>query len=826
MAEQTFGELLRGFRMAAGLSQEELAERARLSAGAISTLERSARRAPQHQTLGLLAEGLRLDPESRAQLEAAAATGRRRGARARSPEDDAPVARQNLPNVLTSFRGRETEVERLDELMRSRRAITLLGPGGVGKTRLALEAARHERTGRTFPDGIWFVELAPLASAELVATAIARILDVREQTNVSLIETVIDAIGTQRMLFIFDNCEHLIDEAARVVERVLHDCRHAVVVATTREALQIDGECVVRVEPLACREEAATGPALEVLIDRLREADFNRFDELSGDDLAHAAKIARRLDGIPLALELAAGRARDLSLAAIAEGLDERFALLARGRRTADPRQQTLRGMIDWSFALLSSEEQRVFARLGLFAESFAPEAAADICGEDVAVVRDALGTLIAKSLVSVVPSSGGLRYRLLETMRAYALARLREGDEFDRYARRFAHYYTVFAKETDARYGRIANRAFLAEVEPELGNFRAALDWTLAERRDTLLGADLAGALGWTYRQCSLFAEGARWCVRALHENNGKLAHQTAGRLHVALSFFHFNMGEVQRALEDALLAESEYRVAGLVAELSWALTQEAYCLYLLGRHEEMLAIAEEALRLARSQADPLRLATALNVIALTMPPTLAGRIVVLEEAIDAYRLAGDDSAIVPTANLAETHNANGNAAAALECGLAVVEMTRKNRDRPNLSAALSNVAAYALMLGDSARAEAAAREALQLVRDLGRTMNAMCALQHIGTVEAHRGNAIAAARLLGASSRLYAEFGLQREFTEQLLYDRTVALVRESLDAPTFESHVRQGGSLGLDEALHEVFALSFDDSRMESQTAKHLR
>jgi len=811
MREQTFGELLRGFRIAAGLSQEELAERARLSSGAISTLERSARRAPQHQTLGLLAEGLRLDADARAQLEAAAAAGRRRGARARPCDDFAATVRHNLPNVLTSFRGRDAELERLDELMQSRCLITLLGPGGVGKTRLALEAARNERTARAFPAGMWFIEFAPLGSAELVATAIARALDVREQTNVPLIETVIGAIGTQRMLFIFDNCEHLIEECARVAERISRNCPHAVVVATTREALQIDGECVLRVEPLAYQQETSSGPALEMLIDRLREADFNRFCELSDDDIAHAATIARRLDGIPLALELAAGRARDLSLAAIAAGLVERFELLARGRRTADPRQQTLRGMIDWSFALLSTAERQLFARLGLFAESFSPEAAAEICGDDVTAVRDALGTLIAKSLVSVVTSGGGLRYRLLETMRAYALARLHEAGEFDRYARRFAQYYHSLAQASDERYGRIPNRVFLAQVEPELDNFRAALEWTLGERHDLRLGAELAGDLGWAYRQCSLFAEGARWCARALLENGDQLSEATAGRLHMALSFFHFNMGEVQPALDDALRAERAYRAAGSDGEHAWALTQEAYCLYLLGRHDAMGAVAAQAVRLARSQTDPLRLATALNAFALTIPlERAAERIAVLEEAIVAYRAAGDDSAIVPMANLAETHNANGNAAAALACGLDVVEMTRENRDRPNLSAALSNVAAYALTVGDNAQAESAAREALQLVRDVGRTMNAMCALQHAGTVEARRGNVIVAARLLGAASRLYADFGLEREFTEQTLYDRTVAELRESLDQAAIDAHARDGARLSLDGALDEALSL----------------
>jgi predicted ATPase/DNA-binding XRE family transcriptional regulator len=840
MKEPTFGELLREFRVAAGISQEELAERARLSSGAISTLERSVRRAPQHQTLGLLAEGLRLDAAGRAQLEAAAMLGRRRGARAR-PDDgsNGKSIPENVPKVLTSFRGRDAELERLDGLLMTRRIVTLLGSGGVGKTRLALEAARKQLDTATFADGIWFLEFAPLGSAQLLTTALARVLNVREQPDVPLIETLVTAIAAKRMLFIFDNCEHLIEECARIAERLTQDCPNIVVVATTREALQIDGECVLCIEPLRCESDATSGPARDVLIDRLTEADFNRFRDLTADDLAQIATICRRLDGIPLALELAAGRARDLSLAAIADGLAERFGLLSRGRRTAVPRQQTLRGMIDWSFALLTPAEQQLFALLGLFAEGFSPEAAAAICGGNISDVRDALGALIAKSLVSVVTSGGVLRYRLLETMRAYALDRLRESGEFDRSAHRFAAYFCSVAKASDVRYGRIPNREFLALVEPELDNFRAALDWTLGSRNDTVLGADLASALGWTYRQCALFAEGARWCDRALLENDGSLDNLVAGRLHMALSFFHFNMGEMQRALDDAVRAEQHYGDAGADSEWSWALTQEAYCLYLLGQHEEMRRAAEEAVRLARGQTDPLRLATALNAFALTIPlERAADRIAALEEAIRAYRAAGDESAMVPSANLAETHYATGNAASALACGLEVVGMARRNLDRPNLSAALTNVAAYALTAGDVAQADAAAREALYLVRDLGKTMNAMCALQHLGTVHARRGDPIGAARLLGMASRLYDEFGLEREFTEQSLYDHTIDVLRRSLEDNELQEHVRQGALLPLGEALDEALAdraparrderasIRFDDTLRGSRMASRRR
>jgi len=527
---------------------------------------------------------------------------------------------------------------------------------------------------------------------------------------------------------------------------------------------------------------------------------------------AQVVTICRHLDGIPLALELAAGRARDLSLAHIVAGLDERFTLLTSGRRTALPRQHTLRGMIDWSFAPLPPVHQLLFARLGVFAEAFTPEAAIEVCGDSPAVVRDALAALIAKSLLTVVEDrEGRLRYRLLETVRAYALDRLTESGELDRTMDRFARYFCAIAKIADDRYGRISNREFLASVEPDLDNFRAALDWTLGRRNGLVLGAELAGALGWVYRQSFLFAEGARWCERALQENDD-LEDAVAGRLQMALSFFYFNMGEMTRALACAELATESYRRAGARSELSWALTQQAYCLYLLGRVDESREAVTTAVAVAREEDDAFRLAGALNAFALTIPiERAAERFAPLEEAIRCYRAAGDDAAIVPIANLAETHYATGDVESALSCGLEVVEMTRKNRDRSNLAAALTNVAAYALTLNDVHRAQLAAHEALSLVRDIGKTLNAMCALQHLGSVSARRGEYVRAARLEGAADRMYGEFGLSREFTEQSLYDRTLDEIRAGIGEDELRRRLEEGAALPLEHALDEALSVA---------------
>ena len=808
-----FGELLRDFRRAAGLSQEALAERARLSPGAISTLERSARRGPQHQTLSLIAEALELGPAERERLELAAAAGR-----LRSPLAPATATIQgsntsasfphNVPGALTSFHGRERDIADVTRLLDERRLVTLLGSGGVGKTRLALEVARERIEAGAYPDGVWFADLAPLDSAGLVTTSIARMLGVRERADESLVETIARAFAEKRALLVLDNCENVLDECARLTETLLQRVASLTVLVTTREALRAQGECIVRVEPLPAFDEG--GPAIDLLVSRLIDADFTRYSTLTDDERAAVATIARRLDGVPLALELAAGRARDLTLAHIITGLDERFALLSSGRRTAPERQYTLRGMVDGSFASLDATQRRIFARLGLFAEAFTPEAAAAICADDPTVVREALAALIAKSLVTVVEDrEGRLRYRLLETMRAYARDRLREDGDEDAYAARFARHYLAVAVAADARYGRIENVVFVASVRDDLEEFRVALAWAFGRGNAPQLGVALAGAMGWIYRQLALEREGVTWVERALAVASPGDPH-AIGRLQMALSFFCFNIGSMKRALDAASAATAAYRGAEARAELAWSLTQEALCAYRYGRFDDVRIASDEAVSEARASGDVLRLAGALNASALAIPASdTQHRLDVLEEAIRCYRASGDADAIVPSAHLAAAYYEAGRFQRAYEIGIDVAEMARRGQDRSTLSSALINVAAYALTLDETAFAERASREALTLVRDLGKTLNAMCALQHLATVAVRTGDATRAARLAGAADALYRDFDLRREPTEQTLYDRTIDESREAIGEQRLNAELAAGAALPLDAAIAEALA-----------------
>ena len=723
--------------------------------------------------------------------------------------ESAASPRHDLRQSPTSFHGHEKDLAQLGGLIAVRRLITLLGSGGVGKTRLALELARGLVEKNDFPEGVWWVELAPLGSADLVASAIARALSVRERANEALTLTLAGAIGSKRLAIVLDNCEHLLDECARISEALLGSCPDIVLIATTREALRIDGECIFRVAPLPTQGRDATGTALDLLLDRLIDADFTRFSQISPDDRALAATICRRLDGVPLALELAAGRAGDLSLGTIVKGLDERFNLLEGGRRSAEPRQHTLRSAIDWSYELLTVGERQSFARLGLFAAAFTLDAAAAICANDARAFRETLSALVAKSLVTIVEEDdGGLRYQLLETMRAFAVDRLRASGEYDTYARRFAGYFCARAKAADVRYRRVSDREFFELVGADIDNFRAALEWALGQRNDTLLGAELAGALGWAYRQAALSREGARWAERALVETTNAPPAVIA-RLVMALSHFYFHFGQLNNAYDAAVRASALYEAAGRQSDICWALTQEVYCLYLLGRPDDARTVGEQAIAVARAQRDAFRLAGALSAFALTIPiERAAERFATLEEAIRAYREAGVADAIVPTASVAETHYATGNHAAALACGLQVVAMTRENGDRSSLASALANVGAYALTVEDFGQAERAAREALELLAEVGETrVVTTCCLQHLGSVAARRGSYVRAARLAGASNGLYRVFGLEREYTEQSLYDRTLAQISAAIGMTAARQHLEAGAALPIEAAIAEA-------------------
>jgi non-specific serine/threonine protein kinase len=474
-----FGTILRRLRLEAGLSQEALAERARMSVDAISALERGTRRSPQRATLALLVEGLQLDAATRVQFEAAAA---RPGSVRREATDNAatatatPVKRNhNLPFALTSFVGREAERAALGERLTTDRLLTIVGTGGVGKTRLALEVA-HAVLDR-FADGVWLVELAGIRDAALVVPAICAALGIREEPGSPLIETLLGALKPSEHLIVIDNCEHLIATVAPLVSTLLASSARLRVVCTSREPLRVIGERLHRVAPLPVEPSGGEeGAAVRLFVDRARAVDG---DFVADDASLEAVRtIARRLDGLPLAIELAAARVGVFSVGSIVKRLETRLGALASAPHAAIPHQITIRALIDWSYDQLEPLEQVLFRRLAVFSGGWTLEAAETIVadeGLDRIDVFESLSLLADKSLIVAEP--GHERFRLLETMREYGLEKLDAAGERARYVAQHAAYYLDFAARSARTLRGPLQPQTYAALTADVGNVRAALD-------------------------------------------------------------------------------------------------------------------------------------------------------------------------------------------------------------------------------------------------------------------------------------------------------------------------------------------------------------
>jgi non-specific serine/threonine protein kinase len=396
----------------------------------------------------------------------------------------------NLPISLTSFIGREREIAEVTRLLAGppseSRLLTLTGAGGCGKTRLALRVA-GEALG-DFPDGVWLVELAALADPALVAGAVAMAVGVREVPGRALTESLVDHLRDRTLLLILDNCEHLVAAAAGLADVLLRSCPRLRVLATSREPLGSAGETIWRVPSLTLPPlSAADAPLLEPLtryeavrlfVERARAA-VPAFAP-SAENAPALVEICRRLDGIPLAIELAAARVRVFSAAQIAARLDDRFRLLTAGPRTALPRQQTLRATVDWSYDLLAEPERALLRRLSVFAGGWTFEAAEAVAAGDgiqTHAVLDLMAQLVDKSLVIAEEQRGAVRYRLLETIRAYARDRLLEAGEAERTRDRHLAYFLGLAEEAEPRLRGAEERVTLDRLEAEHANLQAALE-------------------------------------------------------------------------------------------------------------------------------------------------------------------------------------------------------------------------------------------------------------------------------------------------------------------------------------------------------------
>jgi non-specific serine/threonine protein kinase len=432
----------------------------------------------------------------------------------------------NLPAPLTSFIGRQREIAELVGRVRTTRLLTLTGAGGCGKTRLALAVAR--RMSPSFPDGVWLADLSPLTEPGLVAQTVASALDIRQAPSRSIVETLADRLRNRKLLLLLDNCEHVIASSAELAETLLREAEGLTILATSREALGIAGETTWRVPSLALPQPDQTGPARDLLqyeavhLLAERAAAVASGFVVTDDNAGIVAEVCRRLDGIPLAIELAAARVNVLSIEQINARLDDRFRLLgARTSRSTVGRQRTLEAAVDWSYDLLPEPERQMLRRLSVFAGGWTLEAAEHVCaseGIDRADVLDVMSRLVDKSLVMAdEEAEGRRRYRYLETVRQYGLERLRQSGEADAvHARHFA-YFLDLTRRAEPELTRAEQLRWLGLLRLEHDNLRAALEWRLSSDRPGPEALALATPLHWFWLKHAYLAEGQRWLERAI---------------------------------------------------------------------------------------------------------------------------------------------------------------------------------------------------------------------------------------------------------------------------------------------------------------------
>src|SRR5690242_17399860 len=570
----SFGELLRQRRLAGGLTQEGLAERAGVSAKAISDLERDPDRTPRLDTVGLLADALDLGPAERAGLLAAArpSAGGLPGADGSGEPGPAPdVHAPTLPRPLTPLIGRDSVAASVVRLLLRgySRRLSLTGPGGVGKTRLAIEVA--ERVAGDFPDGVAFVDLTPLRDPGLVLGAVAGQLGVDERDATPLASLLAMALRGRRMLLVLDNFEHLLPARDAVLE-LLSACPGLVVLVTSRVALRVRAGREYPVAPLALpgTEDADGSPAVDLLLDRAEAAGV----ELAADAATSEALagICRRLDGIPLAIELAAARLPLLPPGHLLARLTRRLPVLVDGPHDLPDRQKTMRDAIAWSYELLDQAQRRLFRQLCVFTGGAALDAVEAVCGPEA---TSGLAALVAGNLVRmpVTATDGGPRAGLLESIREYGTEQLEAHGEAETGRRAHAAWYLALAEQAAPALAGPDVVAWLARLDAEHDNLRAALRWTL-DQGDGAGALRLAGALGRYWAHRGHLTEGRQWCAEALRLSGYSGAGTVLVRINCLVAAGQLATGQAAYGEAEQLASEAAAlaRALGAPAQLAAA--------------------------------------------------------------------------------------------------------------------------------------------------------------------------------------------------------------------------------------------------------------
>jgi predicted ATPase/DNA-binding CsgD family transcriptional regulator len=692
------------------------------------------------------------------------------------------------------------------------RLLTLVGVGGSGKTRLALEVARDLL--EAYPDGVWIAELSGLSDGTLVPRAVAGALGIREQPGQPLIDTLIDKLRDKDILLVLDNCEHLVEAAAHLVDMLLDSCPRLRVLATSREALDVEGEVRWPVLSLSVPDTPRSPTAGELESSEAARLFAERAAErrsgftLGPENTRAVAEICQRLEGIPLAIELAAARVDMLSLEQISERLEDSLGLLTGGGRTRTPRQRTLRGALDWSHDLLGEQERVLFRRLSVFAGGWTLKAAEAVGAGGIVgrgEVLELLSGLVEKSLVVVSEATeeGEIRYRLLEPIRHYALQKLEESEEAEVVKRRHAEFFLALAEEAAPKLRGPEQERWLDRLEPEHDNMRAALDWSTEHGAES--GLRLCAALWQFWYVRGYLTEGrkrleeglaryraapAKIRAKAL-DGAGWLA-QAQGDYESARALYEEQL-ELSRAIVDEGGIGRSLGNLGSVAlsqgehELATGLLRRSLTLHRkLGSREETITVLLDLGASASSQGD------------------LTQAIVWFQEALALCREFGDKfGAAASLGNLGKATLLQGDHERATTLLAESLELFRELGDRLDIAIALIHLGFAALFHGDYERAAELLAESLQLSRELGDKLGIAKSLEGMAGVAAGRGQAHRAARLWGAAQALREEIGAPVLSDELTLHEPYMDAAHTQLAPEVWEVAQEEGERMTLEEA-----------------------
>jgi predicted ATPase/class 3 adenylate cyclase len=714
----------------------------------------------------------------------------------------------NLPIQPTSFRGRERDVEEVKTLLSQHKLLTLVGSGGVGKTRLALQVGAEVLD--DYPDGVWLIDFAPITDPELVSSVIAQAIGMPQVGGRRIAESIPQWLRRKKPLLILDNCEHVLEAVAAIVDAILRSCPDVRMLATSRQALDISGERVLRLASLDVpRTIADLAPAaimefgaVALFVDRavFVEKSF----ALTGDTAPIVADICRRLDGIPLAIELAAARVKVLSIPNLAQRLNERFKILTSGSRSALPRQKTLGALIDWSYDLLTPQEQMLFNRVGIFAGGFSLDAACAVCGGeelDEIDILDLLSSLTDKSLVVAETTGEQERYRLLESTRAYALEKLTATGAREQLALRHAEYFRNRAQEVNPYWGAGSLATCVANMERELDNYRAVLEWALRDGYDPALGSAVVGTLPWMSNGLAL--EGHYWLGMAQAGLDESAHPQVAARLWYFLGM----LSSGNRKRDCAQRALALFQSVGDEKGQAWALVALAFSVYQMGQLDEASDIAARVFASMRTFGNALGVAECLNLqasIRWSCGDVAAARDL-YAQSLAAYKaLEHESGTAMVLGNLAELEFADGQFEQSVRLAGEALEIDARGKNATSLAIGYANIAAYRIAVGDVDGAPEAAREGLRLARQVQGPLGIATALQHIALLLALRGVAYEAARVIGYVNAQFNDLGVERQGTEKWTYEKLMAALRERLSEADTEKLAAEGATWSEDQAV----------------------